>query len=170
MVELVAIFLVAVLVLFGLPTLITYKLWSKGKYANYLLCAVWLAYLYLWLRAFYPDDEFYVAHLESISKINFDSQIEVIEKHSTYPDFHGDYSACAVFKVSEADASKLSRESGAGNIGGTYTGISNNCNTALFASTSSKILVAFSTESIGEFESWGYIEGSNSVFVDAYYH
>jgi len=81
----------------------SYWLWCKGRIGRFAVIGL-LAYIsissYL---AFYPSDSFYKSEFERITNIKFPSSGVFIEKQSSYPDIHGDYSSCALFTASPED-------------------------------------------------------------------
>lgn len=96
---------VITLLIFSLLLVMTlsYWLWRKGRIGRLAVIAL-LSYIsinsYL---AFYPSDSFYKSEFERITNIEFPRSGVFIEKQSSYPDIHGDYSSCALFTVSPKD-------------------------------------------------------------------
>jgi hypothetical protein len=96
---------VITLLIFSLLLVMTlsYWLWRKGRIGRLAVIAL-LSYIsinsYL---AFYPSDSFYKSEFERTTNFKFPSSGVFIEKQSSYPDIHGDYSSCALFTVSPKD-------------------------------------------------------------------
>src|SRR4051812_45207401 len=106
--------LIAGLILFGLPIFIGYKLWRKGRYTKYLVTAMLLGYAYMWYRAFYPEDSFYIEHLERFTGVSFQNGANFKTKYAGFPDIHGDYPACAYLTAPTTSIDKLISSSHAG--------------------------------------------------------
>jgi hypothetical protein len=81
----------------------SYWLWRKGHIGRFAVIGL-LAYISIsTYLAFYPSDSFYKSEFERVTDIKFPSSGVFIEKQSSYPDIHGDYSSCALFTVSPED-------------------------------------------------------------------
>lgn len=74
-----------------------------------IVLTAWAILAYLVYTAFYPANDFYVEEFERGTHSSFPVSGEIIAKNATYPDIHGDYTACAVVRFSRADYDKLLR-------------------------------------------------------------
>ncbi len=158
---------VFVFIVFFLPSYIGYRLCKKWNFLVFLVLPALLYYFYSWFRAFYPEDAFYINHLERFTAIMFDDDIEVVSKYASFPDHFGDYSASAIFKVSPSDIVKLkssifpdmfserSPELGCG----TYTD-----------TVSSEIIKLFEAEKNGESICFGFDIEKNTMFFEYHSH
>lgn len=82
-------------------------LWHKGPIGKILgsLLATWLAFnIY---TAFYPMESFYRDEFVNVTGYKFPKSGKFKFKSASYPDFHGDYEACAVIEISEDDFQEL---------------------------------------------------------------
>ena len=57
--------------------------------------------------AVYPPESFYVAELKNMVKVNLPSDAQFQFKTATYPDIHGDYSACFIVRLPQASWEQL---------------------------------------------------------------
>jgi len=80
------------------------KGWSRTAW---LFPVLLLAYSYLWYDAFYPSNTFYEKEFIEITRIPWPISARIVNKASTYPDIHGDYSSCASLTVSRSDFNSL---------------------------------------------------------------
>lgn len=103
----IIILFLAIAFVFILPVYAGFKLWSKGKYTKYFVAVFLTGYFFMWFRAFYPEDAFYIEHFGEITGVDFNENIKVIEKSATYPDMTGDYHVCAIMMLSEKDINLL---------------------------------------------------------------
>jgi hypothetical protein len=58
-------------------------------------------------RAFYPGAEFYRKEFAAVAKADFPPSGRIIFSTATFPDIHGDYVSCAVFRVDAEDFAGL---------------------------------------------------------------
>ncbi|MET4107214.1 hypothetical protein [Hymenobacter sp. UYP22] len=90
---------------FGICWNIYWHFRKKGKrkaariFAGLLGCGL-LVVSYFVYTAFYPTDEFYEKEFQHIAGLPFPKSGEILTKDASYPDQHGDYSACALVEVS----------------------------------------------------------------------
>lgn len=81
----------------------SYWLWRKGRIARFAIIGFMIYISTSTYFAFYPSDSFYKSEFERITNIKFPDSGAFIERQSSYPDIHGDYSSCALFTVSPKD-------------------------------------------------------------------
>ncbi|MBC6697974.1 hypothetical protein [Hymenobacter sp. BT190] len=65
----------------------------------FLPVAISLITGYFVYTAFYPTDDFYEKEFHQITSLPFPKAGSIIDKDASYPDQHGDYSACARIEV-----------------------------------------------------------------------
>jgi len=58
-------------------------------------------------RAFYPGEAFYRGEFERVAKASFPTSGRLIFSTATYPDIHGDYRSCGVFRFDADDFTRL---------------------------------------------------------------
>jgi hypothetical protein len=155
-----------VLVIFILPILVGYKLWNKGKYTKYFVGAALAGYFYMWFHAYYPNDAFFIAHLEQFTGVKFEQGINVMEKSAGYPDMHGDYPACAVMKLTDANIAKLKSV----NVDNYEEINPNKVPVSCLESNSLQLERLFYKEAPGELIYWGYNLKTREVYFDYYSH
>ena len=66
---------------------------KRAGIAAFALFLCWQTYI-----AIYPDDSFYLVEYQTVTGRLAPPNSEVIEKHATYPDLHGDY--CSFSRIS----------------------------------------------------------------------
>ena len=93
---------IAKLFLKGSPRQAEHVLFAKrAGIAAFALFLCWQTY-----TAMYPDDSFYLVEYQTVTGRLAPSSSKVIEKHATYPDFHGDY--CSFSRISLPASSYVS--------------------------------------------------------------
>jgi hypothetical protein len=102
-------FILITLIPIGFAYLVYRWLTKKGykKSGVVILTAVTIWRVYSSYTAFYPTDSFYKDKFEFMTGIDFPITGEILRKEATYPDFHGDYSATALFKTDKDDFNKI---------------------------------------------------------------
>lgn len=78
---------------------------TNGYKILLLLIAVFQTY-----KANYPFDSFYFNEFESVTLKSLPPSAEIIKKHSSYPDFHGDYCSSSLMRLSKEDYTNLFNE------------------------------------------------------------
>ena len=143
---------------------LSYWLWRKGRIGRFAVIGL-LTYIsissYL---AFYPSDSFYKSEFERISNVKYPSSGVFIEKQSSYPDIHGDYSSCALFTVSPEDFEYIKSK-----IVATFeakTGSEPNPCAAhkKWQNELPSYLYSLKNESEGENREWGLLKGNRIYF------
>jgi hypothetical protein len=95
-----ALLLVAVI---AFVVLITRWLWKKGFYGRLLFALITLGFSWLVYDAIHPSESFYVSELKRLVNVTVPPESKFLYKTVTYPDLHGDYSACFVISLSSKD-------------------------------------------------------------------
>ena len=98
---------VLLLVVLALLYVLVRWLWLKGLYGRLLLAAGFLCALRSIYGAVYPPDSFYTAELQRLVKVSLPAEAQFIYKTATYPDIHGDYSACFIVRLPAVALDKL---------------------------------------------------------------
>jgi hypothetical protein len=142
----------------------SYWLWRKGRIGRFAVIGL-LAYIFIsTYLAFYPSDSFYKSEFERVTDIKFPSSGVFIEKRSSYPDIHGDYSSCALFTVSPEDFEYIKSK-----IVATFeaeTGSEPNPCTShdKWQNKPPSYLYSLKNESEGENREWGLLKGNRIYF------
>lgn len=106
------IILLVIVLLFILPISVTLLLYSwlkrKGwKKTAFIFPSLFAVYCYGWYDAFYPSNSFYKNEFTHIIQGPIFERASVISKSSSYPDIHGDYSACVAIELPQNDFNNL---------------------------------------------------------------
>ncbi len=142
----------------------SYWLWRKGRIGRFAVIGL-LAYISIsTYLAFYPSDSFYKSEFERITNIKFPSSGVFIEKQSSYPDIHGDYSSCALFTASQKDYEYIKSK-----IVATLEAETNREPSPCTAHNKwqnklPRYLYALTHESEGESREWGLLMGNKIYF------
>lgn len=95
------------LIVLAMLYLLVRWLWLKGRYGRLLIASSLLALLWSIYDAVYPSESFYAAELQHLIKISLPAESKFIYKTATYPDIHGDYSACFIVHLPATAFDKL---------------------------------------------------------------
>jgi hypothetical protein len=98
---------VFLLVILALLYVLVRWLWFKGRYGRLLLTAGFLGVLWLIYDAVYPPESFYAAELQRLVNVSLPAEAQFVYKTATYPDIHGDYSACFIVRLPAVALDKL---------------------------------------------------------------
>ncbi|MCE9633458.1 MAG: hypothetical protein K8Q92_04660 [Methylophilales bacterium] len=82
-------------------------LWLKGLYGRLFLVAGFIGVLWSIYDAIYPPESFYISELQRLTKVILPPEAKFLYKTTSYPDIHGDYSACFIVQLSANAAEKL---------------------------------------------------------------
>lgn len=82
----------------------------KGKIAKvvFTVVAILLALQVYW--SVYPEDEFYISHLETYLDLKLSSDTKVLKKDASFPDQHGDFSLCVEILLNPSDFAKVTKK------------------------------------------------------------
>jgi hypothetical protein len=100
--------------LFGLLLLVVVSIFVIAGFALRWLrrrgrigqCALGLAALgvgWALFEAIYPSDAVYIAELNRLSGVRLPDDASFLEKTASFPDLHGDYSACFIVRLTAAE-------------------------------------------------------------------
>ncbi|QIG88616.1 hypothetical protein G6R40_02575 [Chryseobacterium sp. POL2] len=101
------------LLIFQLLKFLRNKLKLENKYLSnkslkyYLLICSFIFSIYQSYTAVYPNDSFYYKEFEYVTNQKIPNSAKIINKKSSYPDFHGDYFSKSEIKLSEQDFNML---------------------------------------------------------------
>jgi hypothetical protein len=98
---------ILLLVVLALLYLLVRWLWRKGRYGRLLLAASFIGVLWSIYDAIYPPPSFYTAELQRLVNVSLPAEAQFVYKTATYPDIHGDYSACFIVHLSVAAMEQL---------------------------------------------------------------
>ena len=87
--------------------MILYRLWRRGGIRRYVSVGIGIFLIYSAITAVWPPDSFYIDEFEYRSGLTLPSSASVIDKDSSYPDFHGDYFSKAVIQLDAKDFDTL---------------------------------------------------------------
>ncbi|GEM_PF-3550426 len=96
-----------VIVVLALLYVLVRWLWRKGRYGRLLLAVGFLGVLWSIYDAAYPPESFYAAELQRLVKVSLPAEAQFVYKTATYPDIHGDYSACFIVRLPAVAFEKL---------------------------------------------------------------
>ncbi len=82
-------------------------LWRKGKYGKGIVCTLLVGVIYSIYTAIYPTESFYREEFVRIAGIPLPDSATFLHKEASYPDFHGDYSSCALVKLPPNEFNRL---------------------------------------------------------------
>lgn len=82
----------------------------RSKRSWILQVAAYPLFAFSFYPAFFPPDSFYIDEFERRTEIELPDSVYVLKKSASYPDFHGDYSSEAIFRLSVNDYNKLASE------------------------------------------------------------
>lgn len=141
------------------------RLWRKGrmgKLVGVLLGAGVASQIYL---AVYPPESFYRAEFERITGVAFPEDGEFLFKDASYPDFHGDYTSCALVKVTQDsfDHLKASLKPGSNSLGQ----LGSECFEKLQESFPNRTPLIESTaeDPKGEYSYWALVAAQHEVVI-----
>lgn len=96
-----------VIVVLALLYVLVRWLWRKGRFGRLLLAAGFLGVSWSIYDAVYPPESFYAAELQRLVKVSLPAEAQFVYKTATYPDMHGDYSACFIVRLLAVAFEKL---------------------------------------------------------------
>jgi hypothetical protein len=97
--ELLILFFVVIVFLFGIPISISYLIYHWVKKKDFskiykLLALIPLVFVgYIVYDAFYPDDAFYKTDFKEVTDVEFPQNGKIIYKTASFPDQFGDYTS-----------------------------------------------------------------------------
>lgn len=141
------------------------KLWRKGRVGKIVSIAISGGIIFFIYSDIYPPESFYKGEFEKVTGLPFPVSGRFLFKEATYPDFHGDYTSCALIDVSEKDYQDLKskmkpRQSSLGGMG-------SQCMQHLAQSFGSRAVAfeASADDPRGEYIYWALVAGRREVIV-----
>lgn len=89
---------------------VLYWIWKRGRIGKVASSAIGGWAVFHIITAIWPLDSFYLNEYSFHSGLNPLESAIVLDKHATYPDFHGDYYSEALIQLQEKDFQKLKLE------------------------------------------------------------
>lgn len=163
MFEQIILILLAILFLIVLPIISTFKYWNFKPFMKYVLILMWISYSVIVYEVFFPRDSYYVNHLKNVSNIEFDDSIKIKDKFTSLLNFKSQYYSCAVFEISNSD--KVLLKSLKIETNEKTLDLNNECIKILNPFIENKTILSSKNLDEKQYRQWGYIEGTNYVFV-----
>lgn len=141
------------------------KLWRKGGIRRVISTAIAAGVIFLVYSAIYPHESFYKEEFERVTRLPFPASGKFLFKEATYPDFHGDYTSCALLEVSEKDyealKSKMRPQQSSLGV------ISSQCLHHLFQSFSNLEVASetYTDDPNGEYNYWALVASRPAVII-----
>lgn len=106
MYSLIVIVIICLLIL-GSITVSIWWLWGKGIMGRSILAVLIITLAGFIYVDIYPAESFYKAEFERVVGIPFPTEGQIVFKDTSYPDFFGDYTSCALIDVPAGEYKKL---------------------------------------------------------------
>lgn len=113
--ELIVFFIVIVLLLIGIPLLISiliYRVLKKkaiDRRFRFLAIIPFLLLGYFLYDAFYPKDDFYKEDFKEVTQMTFPEDGEIVYKTASFPDQFGDYASSCLVQLDPNSCKQLKR-------------------------------------------------------------
>jgi len=163
MFEQIIIILMGILFLVVLPILSTIKYWNYKPYMKYILILIWVSYCVIFYEIFFPRDSYYINNLKKFSNIEFDKNIKIDSSYTSFLNIKGEYYSCAIFEISNNDTKHLQTLSNEEKINLPQN--SNICTENINQIFNKENLVLFKSIDEKNYNLWGFLQGSNKVFI-----
>ena len=91
----------------GVVVYILYRMWRRGGAWKLASASLGTYIAYSVITAIWPPNSFYIDEFNYRSGLALPDAADVLDKDSSYPDFHGDYFSKAVIRLDQRDFVKL---------------------------------------------------------------
>ena len=163
MFEHIIIILMGILFLIVLPIMSTIKYWNYKPYMKYALSLIWISYIVIFYEVFFPRDSYYINNLKNYSGIEFNNDIQIINKYTSFLNIKGEYFSCAIFEISKEDKKLLTTIKEENNA--ILVDNQNMCGKNINQIFNKNDLVIFKETDEKNYKQWGFLKDSNKVFI-----
>jgi len=153
----ISVLIIILLALFVACALLSRWLWRKGKYGKGIVCTLLVGVICLIYTAIYPTESFYREEFVRIAAIPLPDSATFLHKEASYPNFHGDYSACALVRLPPNKFNRLMAQLPRLSNEVSYGGI--RCNSSTSATYSHK----HTSENVAESKFIGFTPADSTV-------
>lgn len=85
-------------------------IWRRGRIGQFTLGLAALGFAWGVYDAIYPSESFYISQLAGLAGVRLPGNVAFVEKTTSFPDIHGDYSACFIVRLSATEMTAFRAE------------------------------------------------------------
>lgn len=158
---------VVLIVLIAVAAIIFFAvwLWKKNNIWKFLISFGVIAFGINVYQAIYPNDSFYEREFTRVSSLKFPESGKILNKYASYPDLHGDYTACALIEISPIEYEALRKTIESNSLSTKLTGASGCAQNEKWSDVLPNYTASIKVSKAGGHESeWGVLEGGRLMY------